>query len=1193
MKAKLLTISAAVMALLAVSCQREETGFGLPAGEEVTVTISASVPSGGPSVKSNADPGNGDQINRCILGVYMVDGENVPQLYGTLSYEQVTGQQATFEDVTLLTGYDYKLVFWADNVASTENLQNLQTDNHYLTKNFPTVTYNTADEHQYMSSDDTRDAFYGVFDLTDFSGEVEDSYTLTRPFGQLNIFTTDYDEIKSDALKPAKVRMTFTSIPTGMDLINGSLTEPAEGAGGVTGGISAIPDDVTSPVVTGAQQLSFDYIFAPKGQQRMISGITMRFYDEDDNELGITPYSFPELPVQANYRTNVSGALLTKSADLKIDISEDFDETLEKDVYTVSTLAEAETILEKIVNSAAQPEIISITVKDQIPSTGGQNSIELPAITTEVELNLQGGIASDATFIVEDIMKDSDSGNDFTGRLVLSNQSTEPQETLVINLPEGSAEITGGNYSNVQVTTADDTFVLGSDTEVKNLTIKKGTVKLYGRVTGIFKAEGYTGMVYRCLSDQTSMDNLIADDYSGYEEVLVEVPADVDGKNDVLSVPVEITSDAKISNLIFKPSEDDKVVNVVSIYGENNDVTIDNCKVHQYYNGDEKTITTSGIIVGGNSQNVTISNSQVILSSAAYYQRGINISEAENATVTVDNTHVGVSEEPLPDDYKEQQISDFKKRVDTRGISMHLNKGNTVLNILNNTLVEGVFYAVNWAGASEKTTVYVENSCLDGRCALNINNGNDNTVRVVNSILKGRNYFTGPTENFAVIIYGYSCAGTNVSVTGNSEIISYNAPQMATNWQFAASLRSPNCGLNLNDVTIIEKKVGDVEPRLSFAVEDNYPEQNTITSSNVKFEGKEYLQLLPRTVWDGSLKTVPMQTLVKMTDEYQYQAYVIIQPSDLAWVAENVNSGDEEARKMSLWFERDIDLGGYSWEPIGYNRDDDMNMGEADYAASPMFSGSVFGNGYTIKNAVVDVQTTARGVFGQVFGDPEAENPTYIFDLNAENIQLKKAGKWSGGLFGYIRNVTAISGCTIKDVTIETGKNPTSYFCGGLIGYVTSTDDITIIDCASENVTFPGPETWNCGGLIGKIYGCKDVLIENCEASRGYMKSAFYLDGNMTGDSGKYYIAKDGYQNSWFIGNLTNKDGFNLVINDVPDNSKNWTESDSNSGVEIPVEELKEGAFSWPYIGVFDEYFKTTTATITINREKVFPVETL
>lgn len=855
-----LTAAAALALLLSTACQREELANGILPGEEVNVTISAVMPSGGPEVKSAEDPGDGSAINRCVLGVYLVNG-STQELYGDVMYEAVSGGTATFEDVALLTGYNYKLVFWADSVAETSALS---TDNHYTVTfetTAPQVSYKYKSEGTYTSSDDTRDAFFGVFDLKGFSGTVEDSYTLTRPFGQLNIFTTDYADIRSEALKPAKVQLTFPSIPTGMNLLTGETTSTK-----VTGTVSSIPTLITSPVVSGAQQLSFDYIFAPADQHLMLQNIKMTFYDASGSRLSIEPYTFPELPVQRNYRTNVSGALLTKSADLTIDIQKNFAGIKDVNLHEVSTIEEVEKTLNEIADMGAnvQPESVVFTFSDELDDTENSNTIELPALTTEVVLDFDGGISS-AGLTVKD---DSDASN-FTGNVIIRNAG-EDAVPLTIDLPGGSVELKSGNWSSTDVTTADNTFVVGSDVEIKNLTIRKGSLKLYGKTGKLTKADGYDGKVYRCLSDQTSMDNLIDDNYSGYEEVLVEVPADVDGKNNLLSVPVEITSDAKISNLIFKPSEDDKVVNVVSIYGENNDVTIDNCKVHQYYNGDGKTITTSGIIVGGNSQNVTISNSKVILSSAAYYQRGINISEAENATVTVDHTHVGVSEVPLPDDYIEQQISDFKKRVDTRGISMHLNKGNTVLNILNNTLVEGVFYAVNWAGASEKTTVYVENSCLDGRCALNINNGNDNTVRVVNSILKGRNYFTGPTENFAVIIYGYSCAGTNVSVTGNSEIVSYNSPQMATNWQFAASLRSPNCGLNLNDVTIIEKKVGDVEPRLSFAIEDNYPEQNTITSSNVKFEGNEYLQLLPRTVWDGSLKTIPMQTLLTMTETQKH-----------------------------------------------------------------------------------------------------------------------------------------------------------------------------------------------------------------------------------------------------------------------------------------------------------------------------------
>ena len=427
MKAKLLTISAAVMALLAVSCQREETGFGLPAGEEVTVTLSASVPTGGPAVKSDTEPGNGDQINRCILGVYMVTDESSTELYGTLEYEGVgTDGTATFEDVTLLTGYDYKLVFWADNVASTTNLQ---TDNHYVTTDFPTVTYNTADGYQYMSSDDTRDAFYGVFDLNDFSGEVKDSYILTRPFGQLNIFTTDYDDIKMEALKPAKVRMAFTPIPTGLNLLTGETT-----SGSVTGAVSDI-QTITDPVVSGAKQLSFDYVFAPEDQQLIINDIVMSFYDANGSQLAINAYAFPGLPVRANYRTNVSGALLTKSSNLKISIDEDFESPdIMHDARTITiTTTEAgqlASVLEeyqdvkvlKIVGPISSTDLKAI--EDLLEKRGGTNEEPVDAPLEVLDL-------SDATGLTTNVVISPDGSGSVYRNYTLKK----------ITLPEGITSI--------------------------------------------------------------------------------------------------------------------------------------------------------------------------------------------------------------------------------------------------------------------------------------------------------------------------------------------------------------------------------------------------------------------------------------------------------------------------------------------------------------------------------------------------------------------------------------------------------------------------------------------------------------------------------------------------------------------------------------------------------------------------------
>ena len=80
---KVYSLVLVLSALLLTSCQRDELQGGSISGEEVTVSISAVVPGdGGAVVKSDAEPGNGDQVNRCILEVYLIDGDDAA-LYGS------------------------------------------------------------------------------------------------------------------------------------------------------------------------------------------------------------------------------------------------------------------------------------------------------------------------------------------------------------------------------------------------------------------------------------------------------------------------------------------------------------------------------------------------------------------------------------------------------------------------------------------------------------------------------------------------------------------------------------------------------------------------------------------------------------------------------------------------------------------------------------------------------------------------------------------------------------------------------------------------------------------------------------------------------------------------------------------------------------------------------------------------------
>ena len=255
--------------LTAVSCQREELTGGMVSGEEVSVGVSAVMsPDGGAVTRSNEAPGNASEVNRCILGIYLSDNGTVStnSPIGGLRTVSVENKKADFGDVRLVSGHTYQLVFWAD---CAKNESGTLSDNHYSTDGFPEVAF---EGDTYSGNDDTRDAFFASETIT-VDGPGDYSISLSRPFGQLNIITADYGAVNSvsSSLVPEKVKLDFKQIPTGMNLLDGTLTVNDD----VVSGPVAVAG-VTDPAQTdGAKQLSFDYIFAPDDGQLILDDFTM------------------------------------------------------------------------------------------------------------------------------------------------------------------------------------------------------------------------------------------------------------------------------------------------------------------------------------------------------------------------------------------------------------------------------------------------------------------------------------------------------------------------------------------------------------------------------------------------------------------------------------------------------------------------------------------------------------------------------------------------------------------------------------------------------------------------------------------------------------------------------------------------------------------------------------------------------
>lgn len=451
---KCFLLMAGIILLVFAACQSDELANGGRNGE-VAASFSVQLPgNGNNAVTRAATAGDGTSVNRCIMEIYLND-----ELYSRqIGAIQSDGLTAGF-DVRLVTSQTYKFVFWADHVESVED-DAIKTDLHYNTADLRNISM--QGDYNGSGKDNTRDAFFASLEklvTNAFSENVE----LTRPFGQLNIKTEDLASIpdnQKEAFVPVTAGLSFKNLYTGFNAATGNLLgEP-----------TAVAYKAASDVVDANGNLTVDYLFAPNtaGGQHLVN-MTLAVYNAAGGQ--ITTKALNNIPVQRNYKTNVTGNLLTVDGKVNVMVTPAFSSPAlsEKviEVASVSEVAEALKTNTNVVVMEAPKEAATISLP-KYESGDVAVSITLPETSNDITINYT-----------------TETGEESKNAPKELNITTPSVSKIIIDASESTVTLNGQSYTAVEATTADNTLIVGKDVTVADLTVKKGNVEIYGTVNNI------------------------------------------------------------------------------------------------------------------------------------------------------------------------------------------------------------------------------------------------------------------------------------------------------------------------------------------------------------------------------------------------------------------------------------------------------------------------------------------------------------------------------------------------------------------------------------------------------------------------------------------------------------------------------------------------------------------------------------
>lgn len=434
MKKLLYTLSALAAVFIVAGCERElRDSSAQGESTELTFTVAA------PDVVTKAI-GDGTGATELTFAVYDEAGNYLQDL--SESAATISGANPTWTvSVPVVKDLTYQFAFVAKAAAGPYAVDPAAKT--------VTATYGNA-------NDDAADLFVAAKTIT-ITDALNETIKLVRPLAQVNVGAAD---LVAAAYSLDVENMTTGLKLTGINNVLNILDGTVSGAAEITLAEAARVNEA-SQFVSGYDRIAMGYVLVGE-KQTSDATINITAKGKADGADKVITREVANIPLQANYRTNILGNIFTSSMNFTVTVEPEFDtpeynETLETNIEKANTLF-----------AAGQT---SVTV-DLAPAEDGETTVTLPATTGEVRLNLN--ITTDKTITVQYAEGAKPAKVEIYAKDI---------EALVADLTSSTVTITAGSHiHNGTFKTAATTLIIEATAKVDNLVVNAGATKIYGEV---------------------------------------------------------------------------------------------------------------------------------------------------------------------------------------------------------------------------------------------------------------------------------------------------------------------------------------------------------------------------------------------------------------------------------------------------------------------------------------------------------------------------------------------------------------------------------------------------------------------------------------------------------------------------------------------------------------------------------------